>query len=111
MITAKTYFLKNNCFCLKKHEFDNLIEISRDHVRSVAYLGFPAPGGKLSFGALSQPVHGSTDAKIELEIKRRRKLTRALQSPPYSCFLTRLKTYCDCDVIELTSGPFNLGNQ
>jgi len=26
---------------------------------AVAYLGFPAPGGKLSFGAPTQPVHGS----------------------------------------------------
>ena len=32
----------------------------------VAYLGFPAPGGKLSFGAPTQPVHGSIDAKNEL---------------------------------------------
>jgi len=33
---------------------------------AVAYLGFPAPGGKLSFGAPTQPVHGSIDAKNEL---------------------------------------------
>jgi len=53
---------------------------------TVAYLGFPAPGGKLSFGAPTQPVHGSIDAKNELGMKGRRKLTRALQSPAYSFF-------------------------
>ena len=43
----------------------------------VAYLGFPAPGGKLSFGAPTQPLHGSSiDAKNELGVKGRRKLTR-----------------------------------
>jgi len=49
----------------------------------VACLGFPAPGGKLSFCAPTQPVHGSIDAKNELGIMGRRKLTRALQSPAY----------------------------
>ena len=34
----------------------------------------------------AQPVHGSIDAKNELAIKGRRKLTRALQSPAYCCF-------------------------
>jgi len=76
----------------------------------VAYLGFPAPGDKLSFGATTQPVHGSVDAKNELGIKGRRKLTRALQSPAYSSFSIHLKTSCDCDVTELTSRPLNLGN-
>jgi len=52
----------------------------------VAYLGFPAPGGKLSFGAPTQRVHGSIDAKNELGIKGRRKLTQALLSPAYICF-------------------------
>ena len=53
----------------------------------VAYLGFPAPGGKRSFGAPpTQPVHGIIDAKNELGIKGCRKLTRALQSPAYICF-------------------------
>jgi len=61
----------------------------------VAYLGFPAPGDKLSFGAPTQPVRGSIDVKNELEIKGRRKLTRALHSPAYNCFYTRLKTFCD----------------
>jgi len=42
----------------------------------VAYLGFPAPGGKLSFGAPTQPVHGCIDAKNELGVKGRRKLSR-----------------------------------
>jgi len=79
-------------------------------VLAVAYLGFPAPRGKLSFGAPTQPVHGSMDAKNELGIKGRRKLTGALQSPAYSGISTRLKTYCDCDVTELTSRPLNLGN-
>ena len=32
----------------------------------MAYLGFPAPGGKLSFSAPTQPVHGCIDAKNEL---------------------------------------------
>jgi len=45
---------------------------------SVAYLGFPTPGGKLTFGAPTQPIHSSTDAKNVLGIKGRRKLTRAL---------------------------------
>ena len=40
----------------------------------VAYLGFPAPGYKVSFGAPTQHVHGSIDAKNELGIKGRRKL-------------------------------------
>jgi len=66
--------------------------------------------GKLSFGAPTQSVHGSIDAKNQLGIKGRQKLTRALQSPAYCCFLTRLKTSYGCDVIELTSGPLNLGN-
>jgi len=51
---------------------------------AVAYLGFPAPWGKLSYGAPTQPVHGSIDAKNELGIKECRKLPRALQSPEYS---------------------------
>jgi len=58
----------------------------------VAYLGFPAPGYKLTFGAPTQPVHGSIDAKNKWGIKRRRKLTRALQS----------KISCDCDGTEWT---------
>jgi len=29
--------------------------------QAVAYLGFPAPGDKLSFGAPTQPIHGSID--------------------------------------------------
>ena len=56
------------------------------HILAVAYLGFPAPGGKLSYGAPTQPVHGSIDAKNELGIKGHRKLTRALQSPVYTGF-------------------------
>jgi len=52
----------------------------------MAHLGFPAPGIKLSFGAPTQTVHGSIDAKNELGIKGRRKLTRALQSPAHSWF-------------------------
>ena len=56
------------------------------YYRTVAYLGFSAPGGNLSFGAPTQPVHGSIDAKNELGIKRHRTLTWALQSPAYSCF-------------------------
>jgi len=56
------------------------------HPHSVAYLGFPATGGILSFGAPTQPVHGSIHEKNELGIKGRRKLTRARQSPAYSCF-------------------------
>ena len=52
---------------------------------AVTYLGFPAPRGKLSFDPPTQPVHGSTDAKNELGIKGRRKLTRTLQSPAHIC--------------------------
>ena len=37
----------------------------------MAYLGFPAPEGKLNFGAPTQPVHGSIDAKKEFGIKGR----------------------------------------
>jgi len=47
-------------------------------IRTVAYLGFPAPGDKFSFGAPTQPVHASIDAKNEFVIKGRRKLTRDL---------------------------------
>jgi len=59
---------------------------------TVTYLGFPAPGGKPSFGAPTQPVHARIYAKNEVGIKGCRKLTRALQSPAYCRFLTRLKT-------------------
>ena len=45
----------------------------------MAYLGFPRPGEKLSFGAPTQPVHGSIDAKNELGIKGRQKLTLAVR--------------------------------
>jgi len=44
---------------------------------AVAYLGFPAPEGKLSLGAPTQPVCGSIVAKNELGVKGRRKLTWA----------------------------------
>ena len=54
---------------------------------AVAYLGFPAPGGKLSVCAPTQPVHGSIDAKNELGIKGRRKVSRAVQSLAYKLFL------------------------
>jgi len=47
--------------------------------RSVAYLGFPAPGYKVSFGAPTQHVHGSIDSKSELGVKGRRKLIRDLR--------------------------------
>jgi len=44
----------------------------------VAHLGFPAPGDKVRFGAPTQSVHGSVDAKSGLVVnKGRRKLTRA----------------------------------
>jgi len=43
---------------------------------AVACLGFPAPGDKVSLGAPTQPVPGSTDVKSELGIKGLRKLTR-----------------------------------
>ena len=55
-------------------------------MNALAYLGFPAPGGKRSLGTPTQPVHASIDAKNELGIKGRAKLLRALQSPTYSCF-------------------------
>jgi len=45
--------------------------------QSVAYLGFPAPGDKVSLSAPTQPVPDSIDAKIELRRKGCRKLTRA----------------------------------
>jgi len=44
---------------------------------TMAYLGFPAPGDKVSFGAPTQIFRGSIDAKSELGINGRRKLTRA----------------------------------
>jgi len=72
--------------------------------------GFPRPGLNSVLAPGTQPVHGSIDAKNKLRIKGRRKLTRALQSPAYSCFWTRLKTSCDCDVTELRAGLLNLGN-
>jgi len=43
--------------------------------QAVAYLGFYAPGDKVSLGTLIQCV-GSIDAKNELGVKGRRKLTR-----------------------------------
>jgi len=45
--------------------------------KAVAYLGFAAPGRKVSFGVPTQPVCGSIDAKNELRVEGRRKLTRA----------------------------------
>jgi len=36
---------------------------------SVAYLGFPAPGDKHSFGLPTRSVHGSIDAKNEFGTK------------------------------------------
>jgi len=44
--------------------------------QAVAYLGYPAPGGKVRFGAPTQPVRASIDAKSELGAKERQKLTR-----------------------------------
>ena len=38
-------------------------------LQAVAYLGFPAPGGKLSFGTPTQSVHDSMDAKNELGVR------------------------------------------
>jgi len=43
----------------------------------MAYLGYPTHGDKLSLGAPTQSVHGSIDAKNELGIKGRRKMTGA----------------------------------
>ena len=40
-------------------------------LRAVAYLGFPAPGNKLSLGPPTHPVHGRIDAKNDLEVKGR----------------------------------------
>ena len=57
-------------------------------IQPEACLVCPAPVGKLSFGAPTQSVRGSIDAKNELAIKGRQKLTRALQSPAYSWFYT-----------------------
>jgi len=47
---------------------------SRKGIGSVTYLGFPAPGGKVSFGAPNQTFRGSLDAKSELRVTWRRKL-------------------------------------
>ena len=44
---------------------------------AVAYLRFPARGDKVSLGAPTQSVRGSTDAKKELGVKGRRQLSRA----------------------------------
>jgi len=43
----------------------------------VVYLGVPAPGDNDRLGAPTQSVRGSTDAKNELGVKERRKLSRA----------------------------------
>jgi len=51
-----------------------------------AVAGFPRPGANTVLAPPAQPVDGSIDAKNELGIKGRRKLTRALQSPACSCF-------------------------
>jgi len=45
---------------------------------AVAYLGFPAPGDKVSLGAPTQPVCDSIDAENEQGVKGRRRLSRAL---------------------------------
>jgi len=42
----------------------------------VAYLGFPAPGNKVSFGA-PRSFRGSIDVESEVGVKGRRQLTRA----------------------------------
>jgi len=44
---------------------------------AVAYLGFLAPGAKVSLGTPTQAVSGSIDAKSESGVKRRRKWTPA----------------------------------
>jgi len=44
----------------------------------VAYLGFLAPGDKVSLGTRTELVRGSIDPKSELGVKGRRKLTRVL---------------------------------
>ena len=43
----------------------------------MVYLGVPAPGDNDRLGAPTQSVRGSTDAKNELGVKERRKLSRA----------------------------------
>jgi len=43
---------------------------------AVTYLGFTAPGGKVSLGAPTQSVRGSADAKNEFEVKGRPELSR-----------------------------------
>jgi len=50
---------------------------------SVAYLGLPAPGGKVIYGAPIQNFRGSLDAKSELGLKRRQKLNRTLHIVVY----------------------------
>ena len=42
----------------------------------MTYLGFTAPGGKVSLGAPTQSVRGSADAKNEFEVKGRPELSR-----------------------------------
>ena len=66
----------------------------------MAHLGFPAPGDKVSLGAPARPIRGSIDAKNELGVKGRRKLTR--MHGAYTRFMTRVKTSHDCDVTEMT---------
>jgi len=73
----------------------------------MAYLGFPAPRGKTSLGAPTQPVCGSTDVKSEMGVKGRRKLSRA----PHIIVSRPVQKFRMTDVTELTSGPLNLGNR
>jgi len=49
--------------------------------RPVAHLGFPVPGDKVSLGTPIQSVRGRTDAKNELGVKGRRKLSRIYLFP------------------------------
>jgi len=96
-VTTMSQVLSSTAHLLPKdlrfeHRDAKLVSCPERH--SVAYLGFPAPGDKASFGAPpTQIFRGIIDAKSELGVKGHRKLTRVQHivvsdPPPRKLLLT-----------------------
>jgi len=75
--------------------------LKQSSIYKMAYFGFPAPGDKISLGTLILPVRGIVDAKRELGVNGRRKLTRA---PHIYIFLDASRNFIR--LWHLTSGSW-----
>jgi len=62
---------------MKTSTVGTLVSAQKWLVNTVAYLEFPATGEKVTLGAPSQPVRGNINAKSDLGVMGRGKLTRA----------------------------------